>query len=535
MAEPAWVLRTRRIRTRRYHARGAAPLWFEHVPLMAKKVRRVLPGWFISLALTPLLRLMILAHARRTFYQALAARAVLEGLRSQEPDGWGQRYALHQFIDTPNEQFVSGTAHPIARPPLIPLRYAAHLVTLMIVAALVFASGASSWAGLLRLDTWPLPSSAGALSVDQRVRWAPSYVGATGENELAQPAVRVAQPQFEPAFVASHELVEGETLGELATRYRVSVASLFWANDLDRGGFLAAGQELRIPRMSGIPHVIQPGETLESIATAFHVTSQAITLFRANHISEDQPLPVGTEIFIPGGARPYPDEILARYGDEQGIATMVAVSAGVVRESDTNLRTGPGRAYPRVGYLDAGRRLKLIVRHGDWVKVDSGATGAGWVRTDLLGLPEATIESLSETNDFPPPPPRWVWPTRGEITSPFGWRSAPFRSFHDGVDIANATGTRIYAARAGRVIEAGWCSGFGYCVKIDHGEGFETIYGHMLKKPPVFAGNSVDAGDLIGYMGSTFDRSGGGYSTGVHLHFTVKINGKAVNPLKFLP
>jgi len=45
----------------------------------------------------------------------------------------------------------------------------------------------------------------------------------------------------------------------------------------------------------------------------------------------------------------------------------------------------------------------------------------------------------------------------------------------------------------------------------------------------------VDAGDLIGYMGSTFDRSGGGYSTGVHLHFTVKINGKAVNPLKFLP
>jgi murein DD-endopeptidase MepM/ murein hydrolase activator NlpD len=150
-------------------------------------------------------------------------------------------------------------------------------------------------------------------------------------------------------------------------------------------------------------------------------------------------------------------------------------------------------------------------------------------------LSEARFNDLPATNDFPPPPPHWVWPTRGEITSRFGWRSAPFRSFHDGLDIANAAGTRIYAARAGRVIEAGWCSGFGYCVKLDHGDGVVTIYGHMLKKPPVVVGEAVDVGALIGYMGSTYDRSGGGYSTGVHLHFTVKVNGKAVNPLKFLP
>ncbi len=57
----------------------------------------------------------------------------------------------------------------------------------------------------------------------------------------------------------------------------------------------------------------------------------------------------------------------------------------------------------------------------------------------------------------------------------------------------------------------------------------------MLKKPPEGAGTTVEVGDLIGYMGSTFDRSGGGFSTGVHLHFTVKVNGKAVNPLKYLP
>jgi murein DD-endopeptidase MepM/ murein hydrolase activator NlpD len=107
--------------------------------------------------------------------------------------------------------------------------------------------------------------------------------------------------------------------------------------------------------------------------------------------------------------------------------------------------------------------------------------------------------------------------------------------FHDGLDIANKAGTKVYAARAGTVSEAGWCSGFGYCVKIDHGDGVTTIYGHLLKRPPVRRGEAVSAGDMIGLMGSTYDASGGGYSTGVHLHFTIKVNGKAVNPLKFLP
>jgi murein DD-endopeptidase MepM/ murein hydrolase activator NlpD len=145
------------------------------------------------------------------------------------------------------------------------------------------------------------------------------------------------------------------------------------------------------------------------------------------------------------------------------------------------------------------------------------------------------LDSLAETSDFPPLPPTWVWPTRGSITSPFGWRFVPFRSFHDGLDIANVAGTPISAARAGKVIEAGWCSGFGYCVKINHGDGMVSIYGHMLRQPSVRVGQSVDAGDNIGLMGSSFDRSGGGYSTGVHLHFTVKINGSVVDPLKFLP
>jgi murein DD-endopeptidase MepM/ murein hydrolase activator NlpD len=121
------------------------------------------------------------------------------------------------------------------------------------------------------------------------------------------------------------------------------------------------------------------------------------------------------------------------------------------------------------------------------------------------------------------------------LTSGFGWRSNPFYSFHNGLDFANKAGTGIYAARYGRVFEGGWCSGYGWCVKIDHGNGVQSVYGHLLKKPPVRPGDVVDMGDFIGLMGSSYDAAGGGYSTGVHLHFTIKVGGKAVDPMKYLP
>jgi murein DD-endopeptidase MepM/ murein hydrolase activator NlpD len=415
----------------------------------------------------------------------------------------------------------------------ISLRLAAHLVTLCIVLTVALAAKSvllTANHDMLLAERFVVPGSA-----DVQLQRAPAELVMPASGDEVQPVVRAPQEQFVAPFADSHLLAEGETLGQVAAQYHVSVASLFWSNDLGSGNVFAAGQELRIPSVPGIPHLIEEGDTLDSIAAQYHVSPAAIILFKANGLSDDQLLPIGREIFIPNGSLPYPDDLLARFGGEQGISAMRAVSAGVVQDSDTNLRAGPGRDYPRMGTLDAGRRLKLVARHEQWVKIEDGTGQIGWVRGDLLGLSDAAIGKLAETNDFPPPPPRWVWPTRGEITSPFGWRTDPFRSFHDGLDIANAAGTKIYAARSGRVSEAGWCSGFGYCVKIDHGDGMTTIYGHMLKRPVVRAGESVTAGDLIGLMGSTYDARGGGYSTGVHLHFTVKVNGKAVNPLKFLP
>jgi len=116
------------------------------------------------------------------------------------------------------------------------------------------------------------------------------------------------------------------------------------------------------------------------------------------------------------------------------------------------------------------------------------------------------------------------------LTSGFGVRSDPFRgsaAMHAGVDMAGPIGTPIYATADGYVGRAGWANGYGNLVELEHGRGLETRYGHLsaiLVKP----GQRIRRGDLIARMGST------GRSTGSHLHYEVRIDGRAVNPIPFL-
>ena len=126
----------------------------------------------------------------------------------------------------------------------------------------------------------------------------------------------------------------------------------------------------------------------------------------------------------------------------------------------------------------------------------------------------------------PGPVGTFTWPVTGTITSPFGWRSNPFGGapdFHPGLDIAAPTGTTVTAAAGGTVIMAQWYGGYGNYISIDHGDGYSTGYGH-LSAIYVANGQTVQRGQAIGAVGST------GNSTGPHLHFEVRINGKAVDP-----
>jgi murein DD-endopeptidase MepM/ murein hydrolase activator NlpD len=116
------------------------------------------------------------------------------------------------------------------------------------------------------------------------------------------------------------------------------------------------------------------------------------------------------------------------------------------------------------------------------------------------------------------------WPVSGPVTSGFGMR---WGRMHEGIDIMTSTGTPVRAAAAGTVIYAGWLGGYGNLVVVDHGGGLSTAYAHNSS----FAssvGQSVAAGQVVSYSGST------GHSSGPHVHFEVRVNGSAVDPLGYL-
>lgn len=122
-------------------------------------------------------------------------------------------------------------------------------------------------------------------------------------------------------------------------------------------------------------------------------------------------------------------------------------------------------------------------------------------------------------------------PFKGSITSDFGHRENPFGGLsvetHKGLDIKGPMGAPVKAMAKGEVIFAGIRGGFGNCVILKHGNGFETLYGH-LSKIGVRVGKKIQIGEQIGNIGST------GRSTGPHLHYEVRRNGRQINPEPFL-
>jgi murein DD-endopeptidase MepM/ murein hydrolase activator NlpD len=118
----------------------------------------------------------------------------------------------------------------------------------------------------------------------------------------------------------------------------------------------------------------------------------------------------------------------------------------------------------------------------------------------------------------------FIWPVHGVLTSGYGWR---WGRMHEGIDLAVPVGTPVVAAAAGTVIVAGWFGGYGNLVVVDHGNGFSTAYGHNTSVT-VGVGQFVAQGQLVSYSGST------GHSTGPHVHFEVRVNGTAVDPLGYL-
>jgi murein DD-endopeptidase MepM/ murein hydrolase activator NlpD len=133
-------------------------------------------------------------------------------------------------------------------------------------------------------------------------------------------------------------------------------------------------------------------------------------------------------------------------------------------------------------------------------------------------------QQAGSTGSGQPSAAGFIWPCDGVVTSGFGMR---WGRMHEGIDIGCAYGAPNRAAAAGTVIYAGWMSGYGNLVVVDHGNGLSTAYAHASSLA-VSVGQSVAQGQTVSYVGST------GHSTGPHLHFEVRVNGVAVDPLAYL-
>jgi murein DD-endopeptidase MepM/ murein hydrolase activator NlpD len=158
---------------------------------------------------------------------------------------------------------------------------------------------------------------------------------------------------------------------------------------------------------------------------------------------------------------------------------------------------------------------------------NGNAEAAKLTDVETYSLYDEYLDRLVHTVAFTP----MGYPRLSSLTSFFGYRSDPFNSanaeFHPGIDFKGNRGDEAKCTANGKVVFAGWYGGYGNCVRIAHANNFETLYGH-LSRITVKVGQEVTVGQKVGEVGST------GHSTGNHLHYEIRKNGKAVNPIKFL-
>lgn len=251
-------------------------------------------------------------------------------------------------------------------------------------------------------------------------------------------------------------------------------------------------------RSEPFAYVIEDGDTLSSIGNKFKISVDALKY--VNSLTDYSVLKVGNELVIP----PVTGLIhTVERGDTLGsIANKYAVAPQAIADFNYILDTSSLEIGSELVIPDAKIPQNIVIPSPSY----------------LAPIPAATIDPNAGGG--------WcIWPTSTRIiTQYFSW-------YHNGLDIATPFGAGmppLYACSGGTITRAGWDPfGLGLHVKIDHGNGYETVYGHM-SRVDIGYGDSVSQGQVIGLMGNT------GRSTGPHVHFTINYNGASQNPLNYV-
>jgi murein DD-endopeptidase MepM/ murein hydrolase activator NlpD len=329
----------------------------------------------------------------------------------------------------------------------------------------------------------------------------PSAITSFAGNNVAGGVVKAGQALVVPGgmmppreAVITYTVRPGDILKSIAARFGVDVPTIINSNDIPDPDSLQIGSQIRLLPVVGIEHKVKPGDTINAIADRYGVTPQMVLDYVPNHLTTESKLQVDQVIMVPGG-RPYEPEV---------------VVAARVEPSSRNSVRPPVREQPQPEPVKPSAP-KVVEKKAP-------------AKPEPPPKPKVEPKPQPKANSPQKATGQMVWPVQGRITQYFSSR-------HNGLDIAIKAGTPIHAADAGKVIWSGWrTDGLGYCVMIDHGNNLTTIYGHMIRQPPVYVGQWVARGQVIGNIGST------GRSTGPHVHFMVKVgSGRNYrNPLSYL-
>jgi len=298
-----------------------------------------------------------------------------------------------------------------------------------------------------------------------------------------------------------YTVVSGDTLSGIAQKLAFSGnASLSAAEmlaqsnkpDVVSSDQIVPGQRLRVPKQSGILHTVLVPESLGEIAAAYGVTAEAIVAVAGNNIPDADSIRLGQDLLVPNPLK----------------LPQVATTAAPPLETPQPQETPT--VQPTPAPTDTPEP-----------ETPAATPTRSARRTPTVTPSPARTPRPGRASDF-----GFIWPVQGPISSTFG----PSHPLGIDIDLYEDPNATIVAAKSGIVTFAGGnpCCSYGLYVVIDHGDGTQTLYAHF-SSIAVQAGQSVARGQKIGNGGRT------GYATGNHLHFEIRVDGKVVDPMLFLP
>ena len=330
---------------------------------------------------------------------------------------------------------------------------------------------------------------------------------------------------------------EGDTLSDISVAFSLSLDDLIAFNDID-GSIIKPGQELLLsspkPAPAFIKYEVASGDTLWSISRKYDIA--VVDLIEANSLASDF-LSVGLELTIPGRYAAQSTNQSAS-PDVGGAATLtIKVAKGdtlwkIANRYDTDISALMATNNLSSARINAGQTLR-IVKGAELERATretkSNTEASTTKQPEILASAKPAAASLNSFSKTLTLTPVMIWPLKGVITSKFGYRRLRIAgsNFHTGLDIDGVTGDPIKAAVPGEVVFAGRRGGYGKLVIVRAENGNLYYYAHC-SKILVDEGQSVAIGEVIAKVGNT------GRSTGSHLHFEIRVNNKAVDPLPLL-